>query len=488
MRKLFPFCLMVVCLIGMAGCRKNFAEINTNPNNPETVNPELLMVTIIRGLVNEMNNDAFSPGNIVAQYSAEIRDPSTDRYEWTDDFGVWDNGYSILTNVQDLYDIATASNLNNYRGIALVLKSLIFARMTDCFGALPYSQALQARSDAPNYTPAYDSQQTVYQGMLNDLKTADTLFSANGGYIRNDILYNNDWTKWQKFANTLRMRLLLRESNKVDPSADMQEIVNNPTLYPLFASNADNAALIYSAAPNISPITNQRSAFFLDRRLSRTLASVMNATEDPRLPVYAQPSTNSVAAGNPQYVGVLNGSTDDSLSSNIDDSVSALGLIYYNGLDVAVPSQGLVMTYSELQFILAEAAQRGWITGDAKQYYEAGIGASVAYYASVSGLPLTVTSQFLAQPGVAYVPARGLQLIGTQRWIALFFNDLQGWQEWKRTGYPALTPSLVNYNDNKIPVRLLYPQDQQVTNLTNYNAAIAIQGPDNINTKVWWMN
>src|SRR6202012_336870 len=228
--------------------------------------------------------------------------------------------------------------------------------------------------------------------------------------------------------------------------------------------------------------------FFEQRKLSRALANTMNVTGDPRLPVYAQPSPISVTGGSPKHVGVPNGATDDSLSSNIDDSVSALGIIFYNGLDVDVPSQGLVMTYSELQFILAEAAQRGWISGDAKTYYENGIKASVDYWASISGQPLTVTPQFLAQPGVAYDPAQGLQLIGTQRWISLFFNDLQAWQGWKRAGYPVLPPSITNYNDNKIPVRFLYPQNQQVTNLTNYQAAVKAQGPDDINTRMWWMN
>ncbi len=487
MRRIFSFLLLVSCLWGSESCNKNFAEVNANPNNPETVNPELLMVPIIRDLVNDMNNDAFSPGNIVAQYSAEIREPSTDRYQWTGDFGVWSNGYGTLQNVQDLYDLATAAKLDNYRGIALIMRALIFSRMTDCYGDLPYSEALKAKGDPAIYTPKYDRQEDIYKGIIAELKRADTLLSAGGGYIRNDILYNNDYTKWKKFANTLRLRLLLRQSNKVDPSADMQEMLNNPTVFPLFQSNDDNAALTYSSAPNISPITGQRSAFFLDRRLSKTLADKMNATGDPRLPVYALPTALSVTAGVPQYVGVRNGETDANLSSNIDDAVSALGIIYYNGLDVAVPSQGLVMTYSELQFILAEAAQRGWISGNAQTYYEAGIKASVDYYSKISGQALTMPAGFLTQPGVAYTAADGLELIGTQKWIALYFNDLQGWQEWKRTGIPALTPSITNYNNNQIPVRFLYPTGQQVTNETNYKAAIGIQGADNINTKIWWM-
>src|ERR1700744_2020469 len=102
MRKLFSSLMLIACLSGITGCRKNFAEINANPNNPETVNPELLMVTIERGILNEVSHDAFSPGNSVVQYAALVRDPGTDDYEWTGDFRVWNNGYSGLTNVQNL--------------------------------------------------------------------------------------------------------------------------------------------------------------------------------------------------------------------------------------------------------------------------------------------------------------------------------------------------------------------------------------------------
>jgi hypothetical protein len=488
MRKLFFFLLVPVCLLGSVSCNKNFEAVNTNPNNPEAINPELLMVTITTSVVNSMTNDAFTPGNIVAQYESEIREPSVDRYEWTGSFDVWSNGYATLANVQNLYELDTAADQSNYRGIALIFKALIFARMTDCYGDLPFSQALQATAATPIYSPKYDRQQDIYPQLIAELDTANTLLNANGGYIRNDILYNDNYLQWKKFANTLRMRLLLRESNKVNPSAEMQKMLNDPTDYPLFGSNTDNAALTYSSAPNLSPVTQQPSGDFMDNTMSRTLVDTLNEFGDPRLQAFATPTTASVAAGNPQYVGVFNGAPDDTLGIDTNSVVSFVGTLYYNGLNVPVLSQGLIMTYSDLQFILAEAAQRGWITGNAQTYYEAGIQASIQYYSQVSQTPFTMPAGYLSQPGVAYNPANGLALIGTQRWIALYFEDMQGWQEWKRTGYPALKPSVTNYNNNVIPVRFLYPTDQQVTNLNNYDSAIAIQGPDNLNTKIWWMN
>jgi hypothetical protein len=128
---------------------------------------------------------------------------------------------------------------------------------------------------------------------------------------------------------------------------------------------------------------------------------------------------------------------------------------------------------------------KGYIDGDAKTLYEEGIKSSVDYYKTVSGVNIATTDEYLNQAGVAYSDDKALELIGTQRWIAMFFNDFQAWHEWKRTGFPVLVPSFVNNNNDKIPVRFLYPTDLQVTNRAAYEAAVAIQGEDNINTKLW---
>jgi hypothetical protein len=224
--------LALIVFVALAGCDKGLEEINKNPNNPEEINPELLMVTIIRGTVNQMVNDAFSIGNVVAQQAAEIREPGTDRYLWGS-FGVWSNGYGTLRSVQNLYDIANERKLDNYKGVALVMRALIFSRMTDCYGDLPYSEALKGKQTDPVYTPKYDRQMDIYRGLIVELTEANALLTANGSAIRSDILFNGDVIKWKQFANSLKLRLLLRQSNKVNPAPAMQEMVNNPSTYPL---------------------------------------------------------------------------------------------------------------------------------------------------------------------------------------------------------------------------------------------------------------
>lgn len=273
----------------------------------------------------------------------------------------------------------------------------------------------------------------------------------------------------------------------MDPSADMREMLANPATYPLMDVLAHNAALKYVEAPNLFPLTATRSGDIQYVRLSKTFSDRLNAIQDPRLPIFFQPTPESVTAGLPKYAGVLNGETDVNLGSNIVPKSSAIGLMYYRDIQVPVPAQGQIMMVSELKFILAESVVKGYISGDAKKYYEDGIKASMDYYKSVSGVNISATATYLNQPGVVYNATNALNLIGTQRWIALFYNDWQAWHEWKRTGFPVLTPSKVNFNGDRIPVRFLYPASVQVTNRDNYTEALKIQGPDDINTKIWWM-
>ena len=228
---------------------------------------------------------------------------------------------------------------------------------------------------------------------------------------------------------------------------------------------------------------------FDEYRLSKTLSDRLIEFNDPRLSVFARPTVASVTAGRPQYVGVPNGLDDVSaLAYNGGaQNISRVGATYYiDGFGTPTDAslniaRGIIMNYAELQFILAEAAQKGLITtGTARGYYEEGIKASFNFYG------LEVPAGYLAQPGVAFEPANALQLIGTQKWIAFFYSGLEAWFDWRRTGYPDLRPGQSNLNNNRIPVRYIYPGSEFSLNRTAVEAAIATQGPNDLNTPVWW--
>jgi len=479
--------MIAAVLISATSCDKNFEDINDDPYAILEVTPDLLLPTVIRGSVNQMVNEGWSIGNIVAQHTAKIQFVNEDRYIWGDRTGVWNTLYGNLRDVYNLYALSEAASFNNYKGVALVMKSWIFSVLTDTYGDVPYSEAIRGKTD-DIHQPAYDPQEQIYAGILADLNTANELLGSTDEAINGDILFGGDIMAWRKLANSLQLRYLMRISGKRDVSADMSRILGDPAQYPVFQSNGDNATLEYLAeAPNQFPLHTARVGSFDEFRLSKNLGDRLLDFEDPRITVFARPTAASAGTANPEYVGVPNGLSDvDALGYNGGvQNVSRIGALFYEdaitsrGRNVA---KGYIMGYPELQFILAEAAQKGIIGGDAETYYKQGVAAAFEY------VDTEMPADYLSRPGVAFQPANALQLIGTQKWIALFFTGLEAWFDWRRTNYPEIEAGPSNQNNDRVPVRFTYPLSEQSHNSANREAAVARQGADDINTKVWWDN
>jgi hypothetical protein len=502
--------LSIAALLVVFSCDNNFEEINTNNNVPTSVTPDLLLSGVIRNTLNNQVGEAWGIGNIVVQHTAKIQFVNEDRYLWGELNGIWNTVYGNMRNVQNIIDFAQAAEpvQNNYLGVALVLKSWMFSLATDAYGDIPYTEAVQGKKSAV-YQPIYDTQESIYDGILADLETANTILGTSSELIAGDILYGGGSAailKWRKLANSLRIRYLMRISGVRNVAADLQEIISNPTQFPIFESNTDNAVLVYLAsAPNQWPLYTTRVGSFDEFRLSKTLDDYLTSINDPRLRVFARPTQNSVAAGTPEVVGVPNGLEDtQALSFNGGpQNISRVGYTFAclvcNDNNQTPPqaniARSLLMTYAELQFILAEARERNLITtGTAETYYLNGIAANMSYYSSIIpadyGINLTLPSDYYTQTAVAYTgtSAERLAKIANQKWVSLFFNGLEAWFDWRRTGLPALTPGASNLNNNLIPVRFIYPQSEQSLNGTNRAAAVARQGTDDINTPVWWDN
>ncbi|HEY9489443.1 MAG TPA: SusD/RagB family nutrient-binding outer membrane lipoprotein, partial [Chryseosolibacter sp.] len=329
-----------------------------------------------------------------------------------------------------------------------------------------------------------------------DLALANELLSTSNEAISGDIMYNGDILKWKKFANSLRLRCLLRISDRVDPSAEMTLIVSDPITYPLFTGNGDQAALQY-----LNEFGNEfpRYRGSYGESASQNLVNILQGLGDPRLFVFAQPTVATSGSANPQYVGVPNGIADESIFNGGPDNQSLPGLLWAplnSSPQYASPTavQTMWMTYGELQLILAEAAEMGYITGDAEAYYLNGVRSQFDYYASripenyVFPKPANVmpAAGYFTQSAVAYTGTHEEKLnkIWLQKWLSLFNCGFEGWSEWRRTGVPQITPgpNSLGY----VPVRFLYPLTEQSSNNENYKKAVAIQGPDNTQTRVWW--
>jgi hypothetical protein len=251
--------------------------------------------------------------------------------------------------------------------------------------------------------------------------------------------------------------------------------------------NADNATYRYLAtSPDQFPLFTARIGSFNEFRASKTLLDVLVALGDKRLEIFFRPTPATESAAAPVYAGLPNGLSDvDALTFNGGpQNQSRIGSLFYEnavtpqGLNTA---RGVIMTYAELSFLLAEAAEKGLISGGAEAHYLNGVRASMQYYG------ITATDAYLGQPQVAYLGTQQEKLskIGTQKWIALFYMGLEAWFDWRRTGIPALKPGPSNQNSDRIPVRFIYPISEQALNSTSYQAAVQRQGADNINTRMW---
>lgn len=468
-----------------SGCTKDFDDINTNPNAPIAVNSGLLLPQIQRDMIGSLLGETWGIGNIVIQHTAKNQFVNEDRYLWGELNSIWDNVYSNMRDVKNIIAQSEANGENNYKGVALVMKSWMFSLATDAYGDVPYSQAIQAK-EGQNY-PAYDPQEQIYNGILADLKTANDILGTSNEVIAGDIIFGGNTTKWKKLANSLRIRALMRISRKRDVSADLRAIVDNPAANPVFESVDDNAVYTFrSTSPDQFPLHSSRIGSFNEFRASKTLLDTLKTLSDPRMEIFFRPTPDTEGSANPEYIGIPNGLNDvDALTYNGGPQFqSRIGALYYEqavstqGLNIA---KGVIMTYAELQFLLAEAAEKGLISGDAKTFYENGVKGSFEFYG------LTTPVDYLNRQETAYTGTQQEKLskIGLQKWISLFYQGLEAWFDWRRTGIPALQPGVSNQNNDLIPVRFRYPIIEQSLNLASYNEAIQRQGADDLNSKMW---
>lgn len=481
---LLAFALMIVNF----SCDDKFEDTNKNPNDPEEVPVSSLMIPIIKNSVNSYLGLSWDYGDSPMQHTAKTSSPAIDVYDWEALSGSsvegvgdpWLTYYNELRNINAVLEIAERDNLMNYKAVMLIMKSWMFHILTDGYGDIPYSEA---GTDA--FFPKYDTQQSIYASLFTELKTANSLLGSTSEALVNDILYDGDIMKWRKFANSLQIRMLMRLSDVQDPSSGLNEILSNPAQYPVFEGIADQAALSYTTVkPSTYPSFTWRSGPYRSHALSSTLIGKLKELNDPRLEVFALKNIDG------EYLGADNG-----MDVNPEADYSPSGMLWAAEAisDDAIPNaaQTILMDYAELQFILAEAAERGFISGDAEAYYKAGIQASFDYYterASVFGQSAQPEGfDYYEQAGVVYegTPQEKLEKIATQKWLDLF-HSIEKYYDYKRTGLPVMVPGPDARNDGKMPVRFIYPTSEQALNESSYNEAVNRIGGDNINIRVWW--
>ncbi|MEM9986837.1 MAG: SusD/RagB family nutrient-binding outer membrane lipoprotein, partial [Bacteroidota bacterium] len=411
-------------------------------------------------------------GNILAQLVSTNNFTGTDRYLLSTYGGTWNLMYRNMRDANNLLVLGESLANPAYQGAALTLRAWMLANLTEMWGDVPYSEALRGKED--EFLPAYDAQIDIYRNILQDLETAAGLFTQ-GGDMAGDIMFDGDTDKWERFANSLRMRYLMRLENKwsemgINGSQELQALLDADVL---FRSNDDNGAVPYLAGTNRWPLNTSRIGSFDEKRMSQTIETVLKDLDDPRLAILFRPVDNPASD---EFVGVPNGLSEDA-ASNFNGGANNQSRLGERFREQEASVEMVFMHYSELQFILAEAAQKGYISGEASTFYENGVEANMNY------LGVTETAAYLTQDGVALTTDE-LERIATQKWLSLFMVGNEAWFDFRRTGLPALTPG-PDAVLPELPVRIQYPGSEQALNQVSYEAAVASQGPDENNTLMW---
>ncbi|MFA6056831.1 MAG: SusD/RagB family nutrient-binding outer membrane lipoprotein [Taibaiella sp.] len=465
------YLLTLICWLITAGCTKNFDEIQKNPNDVQGATPGSFLAPVLYDITVTNLSRAHRIGNELMQYSVHKGDGiEFHRYyvSPTESDYIWDRHYSTAYNIQDMYNRAIEYKDSNFVAVALTLKAYVCSQLTDIYGDIPYSEAFMG--DQGNLTPVYDQQESIYKSLMAGLDSAAKLFGTGKLAYGNDILYNGDIEKWKKFCNSLRLRLYLRLSKRSEmhSAEKIAEIVSSQIKYPVFGSDDDEAILKFTGVePFFNPFYNARDLDFGNAKApSKFIIDLLVNIADPRLPVW-------YAKANGDYIPVVsgygrykNGATFASSTSYIQNNLKSSPLL------------GTILSYAEVCFILSEAAQKGWISGDAKSFYEEGVKSSMKHWG------VTPPETYLTQPGVVYDGQ--LSTIILQKYLAQWFVGLESWFEFRRTGYPQLPVNPEALNDGKMPVRLLYPTSTQLLNNSHYHEAIDRIGGDNCNSKGWW--
>ena len=468
--------ILVGFLIVLGSCDEQFEEINTDPNNPVAVPSSLLLGDVIR-VANNLNYWSFTGSDMGACWSqqwAKVQYNDEERYIVRTGIiqSYWDGMYSdVIADAVDMYNLAKEEDNANVQGAALVMQAYGFSMLTDVYGDIPFTESING--DNGNFQPAYDSQEVVYNGILKLLTKADSTFNVGSWAITStsDLIYGGNASMWRKFASSLKFRALMRISDKRDVSSELQALVSSGQL---FSSLDEEAKMAYlDNDPNANPIyENIVFGGRAEYKVNSVLVEMLDLLNDPRLPVYVQENVDGEYRGKPS--GLTKLPSDDYNYTN----VSAIGERFVN------PNlPGYMVGYSELLFLMAEAALEGYISGDASALYlkgieasfaENGVSADYAIYAEQAPIILSGTK------------ATALEQIAEQKWLALFGQGIESWIEWKRTQFPVLSAALES-DLSTVPYRFPYPTLEQSINKESYDAAVVNIGGDELTTKLWWM-
>ncbi|EPR68116.1 hypothetical protein ADICYQ_2836 [Cyclobacterium qasimii M12-11B] len=416
--------------------------------------------------------------------------------------GNWNTGYqTVLKNLIDgLSSLEDMPERTNLRHILQIWKAHTFMTLTDTYGDIPYTEAGRGYIDGLVF-PKYDSQESIYTSILNDLEAAVQGLDASKDAIGQEVMYSGNVEQWRRLANSLLLRAGMRLS-KVDPTA-AASYASKAVSGGLMMSNDDNAVVRHNAdyRNNVGTSINggQGPFYYLDQ----DFVDFLQANNDPRL--------TSIGV---RYIGALSGNDQVEANANRDfdaqvgmpqgyDNTTIIPIVAEAGLTSlfdytqldrsrmgSPEAPNFLVTYSQTLLLWAEAAFRGWAPGDAEQLYQDGIRAhmeQMALWGSNTAISANDIDAYIAAHPLE--AGKELELINTQYWVSSFLNGHEAWSNFRRSGYPLVNPNPFTGSDLKSEDfirRLTYPDAELTVNKANIDIATSRMGPDILDTRVWW--
>ncbi len=509
----------LLALLVFASCKKDLLETNTDPNSVsvDVFDPNNMLSATQLFYTGSSDNGIEVEETEIQGAGCFIQHfASTSGYFFGDKYSFSPGGFGsffdhVYTDaVKDVVDLYTTTKdkpqYSNLHQVSRIMKALVFERITDVYGDVPYFDAGQAYHGSV-YFPKYDKQQDIYADLLKEVSEAVDSLNEDGDLPVGDMFYahtDDQIGEWKKFGNTLLLRMAMRLT-KVDPETAKTYVQKVDGL--TMESNDDNA-IVYHGTND--PLTINRiyrgigedGDIQLSCQMSKTFIDFLKKNDDPRLPVFSYVYPEDYSAGDDPGGGSSDPQDQNGLPNGYNAGNAANGIQNYPGylgslnlysrpspiiFNATAPT--LVLTYAESEFLLADAAAR-WNLGDAEEHYHNGVIAAItelSAYGDEGAISDDDAEAYCeAHP---YVAAKGLEMINTQFWATTFFNEYEAWANYRRTGYPALVP--VTYPGSQspgaIPRRMAYSTVDKQVNTANYNAAVAdLPGGDKITSRMWW--
>jgi hypothetical protein len=517
---------IVTCLaLTFFSCTKNFGKINVDPTQPASVPLDYLFGQVQLQFAGSAGDPGYTQwrGNFIycmtmmQQFASLGQFYSGDKYLYsaTNDasgayFGTSNGEGNYPNSIKNLVNLVVQAKLDSVKSVnvlnmARILKVLQFSIMTDLYGDIPYSEAGLGYLKSI-YSPAYDKQSTIYPDLLNELAQAGAALNSSAVIpSAADFSYAGDITKWKHFANSLMLRLAMR-LQKVDP-ANAQAWVKKALDGGVMASNAESYIINFPGGSNASTNPNaynlgpsnkisRGEVLHGNIQWSQTFINAMKTRNDPRLGMIA--TVGSVGLGTGTTLGDTTQASQKGLPNGLDNAPVGNPIATYSVMNILTYQDNtpdIILSYAEVEFLKAEAIERGWYTGTALTEYQKGQAAALQQMASYNASFAPSGAAVAAYQATNPYPAAGtmdqkMNQIQTELWLlfADTYNGYEAWSDWRRTGFPVLTPVVYtgNASGGTIPRRLIYPTEQITLDPKGYNQAKTNQGPDLFTTHMWW--